>query len=129
MLELKTYRCGEPRRDKKRLLVGTVRYPPRGVKKTDYANLGFYDVWFPLLAPSKELIKIFKSKPPGTKTYAWFKREYKKELKNSLNTRDAVALIAEVAKRLPVSIGCYCEDENYCHRSILLGEIEKNALG
>ncbi|MEE8573774.1 MAG: DUF488 family protein [Thermodesulfobacteriota bacterium] len=121
-----TYRCGGPRRDKKRLLIGTVRYPPRGVKKADYARLGYYDVWFPVLAPSKELIKEFKSREQGTKTYAWFKREYKRELKVSTEARDGIALVAEVAKRLPVSIGCYCEDENYCHRKILLEEILKS---
>ena len=125
-LKLKTYRCGSPQEKDEGLRIGAVRYLPRGVKKKDYAGLGYFDVWFPAVAPSREIIGEFKNTGGTRKDWDRFIRQYRKEM-NHPDARRAVILLAEVAKRTPVSIGCYCEDEKTCHRSVLRKLIEEAA--
>lgn len=126
---LSTYRCTtSPDKSEADLLpaplrLGVVRYLPRAIKKEDYQRLGYFDLWFPLLAPSKELLAAYKEKPSDSKTLRWFKKEYLKEIRRSAETRQAILLIREMALRMAVSIGCYCEDEAECHRSLLYEEI------
>lgn len=131
-LMISSVRFGEPRKKGEGLRIGTVRYLPRGVKKTDLAKKDYFDLWFPTLSPSKELIREYKelcSKNkgaiPGTKEFAWFKRRFLREIKNSPEARHAVTLLNAVAKRTPITIGCYCADEKICHRVILLDLIKK----
>lgn len=131
-LKIKTCRFGEPRKRGEGLRIGTVRYLPRGVKKIYLADKDYFDVWFPLVAPTKELIKSYKAliskgkeTVPTAKEFAWFSRRYLSELKNSPEARHAVELLSAIAKTTPITIGCYCKDENLCHRLILLDAILK----
>ncbi|AOY58181.1 conserved uncharacterized protein, DUF488 [Desulfococcus multivorans] len=103
--------------------IGTVRRPPRGVKKSDYASKNFYDVWFPNLAPSEALLK--EASPLRDET-SWktFKRRFIAEMKSSEAKRD-LDLLAALSHQTHFSIGCYCEDESRCHRSILRELLEK----
>jgi uncharacterized protein YeaO (DUF488 family) len=125
-LTLKTYRCGSPREADEGLRIGVVRYLPRGVRKQDYAHLNYFDVWFPAVAPSKQIISEFKGTAGDRKDWDRFIRQYRREM-NKPENRRAIILLAEVAKRMPLSIGCYCEDEKTCHRSVLRKLIEEAA--
>lgn len=102
---------------------GTVRRPPRGIKKTDYAKLNFYDVWLPNLSPSEALLQKIKS---GDISSGWktFEQRFRAELKqpDKAHLLDALAALSHTAN---FSIGCYCQDEKICHRSILRDELKK----
>ena len=118
-MHLSTYRAGSPRTPGEGLRVGTVRYVPRGVRREDYARLDYFDVWFPLLAPSPALIRWLTSKrEPTDSVWAAFVRRYKQEMRRT-DACQAIALLAEFARRTPIAVGCYCENETRCHRSIL----------
>lgn len=120
--KLRTFRIGTPRKKGEGTRIGTVRFLPRGVKKVDYARLDYFDVWFPLLAPSKKLFQEFRS---GQKTWEQFKKSYRKEMAN-VDCRQAIILLIELAKKTPIAIGCYCEEESYCHRSILYQLVQES---
>jgi uncharacterized protein YeaO (DUF488 family) len=126
-LKLKTYRCGSPRKRGEGLRIGTVRFLPRGVKKKDYASLDYFDVWFPSVAPSGKLIKTIKGKEPDRRNWERFSKQYENELYKSTEGRQALKLLSLIAKKTPIAVGCYCEDEKSCHRSILKKVIEKEA--
>jgi len=111
-------RLGSPRSSKEGVRVGTVRRPPRGVKKKDYAKLDFFDVWLPQLAPSAELLQKAKGWPYDPKLRKLFERRYLRELATGDNSR-LLDLLAALSKNANFSLGCYCEDETICHRSIL----------
>jgi uncharacterized protein YeaO (DUF488 family) len=125
MPEPKTYRCGKIKKGRG-LFIGATRYLPRGVSKADLS--GYFDVWFPLVAPSAKLIKEFKGRPVQAETFKWFGREYKKELSGSPEARHLLELLARVAERLQIHVGCYCEDEGYCHRGLLRDEITRRMV-
>jgi len=127
-IKLRTFRIGTPRNSKEGLRIGTVRFLPRGVKKEDYARLDYFDVWFPLLAPSTDLLKWLKAQEWRTDSVRWskFKDRYVSEM-NKTDARQAIKILAELARSTPLSIGCYCEDESYCHRSILRELIQEAA--
>jgi uncharacterized protein YeaO (DUF488 family) len=127
---LRTFRVGTPRESGEGLRVGTVRYLPRGVKKEDYARLDYFDVWFPLLAPSPELLRWVKSREWPSEQARWskFKERYTAEMKKT-DARQTIKLLAELARATALSIGCYCENESACHRSILWELIESAANG
>lgn len=116
-MTIRIVRLGSPREDGEGLRVGTVRRPPRGVKKEDYARKDIYDVWFPNLAPSEALLKEALG---ATDERAWksFARKFAAELKAPAASKD-LDLLAALSHHTNLSIGCYCEDENRCHRSIL----------
>jgi uncharacterized protein YeaO (DUF488 family) len=122
---LGTFRVGSPRQAGEGLRVGTVRFLPRGVKKEDYSRLDYFDVWFPLLAPSSELLKWLKSRNWPSEQIRWskFRERYLAEMKKT-DARQAIKLLSELARATPLSIGCYCENESACHRSILRELIE-----
>lgn len=122
-LLLTTYRCGEGTALKGVLRIGAVRFLPRGVKKEDYRKKGYFDVWLPILSPEAELIKEFRKDPRA----GWkeFSRKYEKQILSSRDARAVLSLLKETAKHTPVAIGCYCEDESLCHRSILKRLIEE----
>ncbi len=122
-MSIRIVRLGENRTDGEGLRVGTVRRPPRGVKKSEYSSRNLYDVWFPNLSPSEELLK---STFPVESDKEWkkFKRGFLAELKNPERKRE-LELLAALSISSNFSIGCYCEEESMCHRSILKEELEK----
>ena len=97
--------------------IGTVRRPPRGVPKAAFASQNWYDVWFPNLAPSVETMKLGLQASTHAQWSA-FARRYRAEM-NRPGARHDLALLAELSKSSDFSVGCYCEDETRCHRSIL----------
>jgi uncharacterized protein YeaO (DUF488 family) len=97
--------------------IGTVRRPPRGVPKAQYASQNWYDVWFPNLAPSAELLKLGRSaKTDGE--WNVFLRQYRAEMADPEKSR-TLDLLAALSHQTNFSVGCYCADERRCHRSIL----------
>jgi uncharacterized protein YeaO (DUF488 family) len=124
MLKLSTYRFGTPRRRGQGLRVGAVRHLPRGMRKEDYARLNQFDVWFPTVAPSAGLVSWLREDPEAR--WPRFVERYQREMKRP-ESRHAIQLLAEIAKRTPISIGCFCEDESHCHRSILRKLIQQAA--
>jgi uncharacterized protein YeaO (DUF488 family) len=110
-------RLGSPRKTNEGLRLGTVRRPPRGVPKSDYAKRDFYDVWLPNLSPSQELVKEAMS-VENEKSWSNFARKFRSEM-NEPDAGKVLDLLAALSHRTDFSIGCYCEDENRCHRSIL----------
>ena len=110
-------RLGSPRLEGEGLRIGTVRRPPRGVPKAEFATRNFYDVWYPELAPSEELLKAGQA-AKDEKSWRTFVRRYRAEMKTPAN-RHALELFAALSKQTSFSVGCYCEDEQRCHRSIL----------
>lgn len=116
-MAVRIVRLGTPRARGEGLRIGTVRRPPRGVPKSQFASQNWYDVWFPTLAPSMPTMKIaLNAKTPGQ--WATFVRKYKVEMSRP-DARNALALLAALSRRTNFSVGCYCEDESHCHRSIL----------
>jgi uncharacterized protein YeaO (DUF488 family) len=110
-------RLGSPRIPGEGLRVGTVRRPPRGVPKSQFAQLDFYDTWLPNLAPSQELVS-FAQESQGEKSWRTFERRYRAEMKRPEAAR-LLDLLAALSHQSNFSIGCYCENEERCHRSIL----------
>ena len=110
-------RLGSSRSADEGLRIGTVRRPPRGVRKEDYAAKDIYDVWFPNLSPSEALLKEYF---PIDDAAAWrsFKRRFLAEM-NSPDASRVLDLLAALSHQTNLSIGCYCEDESLCHRSLL----------
>jgi uncharacterized protein YeaO (DUF488 family) len=110
-------RLGSPRLDGEGIRIGTVRRPPRGVPKTEFASQNWYDVWFPNLAPSVETMKLAQAaKTPAQ--WAAFTRKYRAEMAMP-EASHAIELLAALSHRSDFSVGCYCEDEAHCHRSVL----------
>jgi uncharacterized protein YeaO (DUF488 family) len=115
-------RLGTPRTASEGLRLGTVRRPPRGVRKSELASRDFYDVWFPNLAPSEELLKALF---PVADDKAWraFSRRFLAEMKAPHASRD-LDLLAALSHQTDFAIGCYCEDASRCHRSLLARLLE-----
>lgn len=116
-------RLGSPRQSHEGLRIGTVRRPPRGVRKEDYASKNIYDLWFPNLAPSEALLKE-ASPVEDEKSWKVFKRKFLAEMKSPQASRD-LDLLAALSHQTNFAIGCYCEDESRCHRSILRTLLEE----
>jgi uncharacterized protein YeaO (DUF488 family) len=110
-------RLGSPRRLHEGLRLGTVRRPPRGVPKADFARLGYYDVWFPNLSPSAELVKEALG-AADHRAWAAFSRKFRREMSEPDRRRE-LDVLAALSHQTNLSLGCYCEDESRCHRSIL----------
>lgn len=114
---IRVVRLGSPREEGEGLRIGTVCRPPRGVRKEEYASKNIYDIWFPNLAPSEELLK--EAKPADdAKSWQTFKRKFLAEMKRPAASKD-LDLLAALSHQTNMAIGCYCEDEARCHRSIL----------
>jgi uncharacterized protein YeaO (DUF488 family) len=121
---VRVVRLGTPRAPDEGLRLGTVRRPPRGVKKEDFARRNFYDVWLPDLAPSASLVTWALSERWTDVRWATFAKRYRAEMREAPAAR-FVVLLAALSAQTNFSIGCYCEDESRCHRSLLrkfLGE-------
>lgn len=115
---IRLVRLGAPRHPDEGLRLGTVRRPPRGVKKKDYASRDFYDLWLPELAPSPKLFSWIKSRPLTDANWRSYTRRYLAEMKRS-EARHLIQLLAALSAHTNFSVGCYCEDESRCHRSLL----------
>lgn len=116
-MAIRIVRLGTERSEGEGVRVGTVRRPPRGVPKSEFASRNWYDVWFPNLAPSVELMKLGRS-ASSEKEWAAFARKYRAEMKDS-EKRRVLDLLAALSRDSDFAVGCYCEDETRCHRSIL----------
>jgi uncharacterized protein YeaO (DUF488 family) len=110
-------RLGSARDRDEGLRLGTVRRPPRGVPKADFARLDYYDVWLPELSPSGELVKKAQS-AADERAWAAFRRKYRQEMSAAPASR-ILDLLAALSHSANLSVGCYCEDERRCHRSVL----------
>ncbi|HKH44828.1 MAG TPA: DUF488 family protein [Thermoanaerobaculia bacterium] len=110
-------RLGSDRAPGEGLRIGTVRRPPRGVPKSEFAAQNWYDVWFPNLAPSPETVKMALT---ATTEREWetFVKKYKSEMATPDNSR-TLGLLAALSHQTNFSVGCYCADESRCHRSVL----------
>ena len=116
-MPIRIVRLGTPRANNEGLRIGTVRRPPRGVPKEKFASENWYDVWFPNLAPSLETMKQAQAAETPAQWNA-FVRKYRTEMGTPENSR-TIALLAALSQQANFSVGCYCEDESRCHRSIL----------
>ena len=116
-MAIKIVRLGSPREVGEGLRVGTVRRPPRGIPKSEYASRDIYDVWFPNLSPSEELLKAGKA-AEDERSWSIFKKRFRAEMSRPDAKRD-LDLLAALSRQTNLSIGCYCKDESRCHRSIL----------
>lgn len=114
---MRVVRLGSPRAPDEGLRIGTVRRPPRGVPKAEFVHGNWYDVWFPNLAPSPETIKLAQAAATPAQ-WADFARRYKAEMATP-ESAHALELLAALSHQTNFSVGCYCEDESRCHRSIL----------
>ena len=115
-MTIRIVRLGSPRSGSEGLRIGTVRRPPRGVPKAEYASRDLYDVWFPNLSPSEALLKV--SAPADQASWKKFRRGFLAEMKRP-EARHDLELLAALSHTANCSVGCYCEDESRCHRSIL----------
>ena len=110
-------KLGTPRKPNEGLRLGTVRRPPRGVPKTEFAKRDFYDVWLPNLSPSPQLVTL-ALKSPDEKSWKMFQRKFRAEM-NKPDAARLLDLLAALSHQTNFSLGCYCEDEARCHRSVL----------
>jgi uncharacterized protein YeaO (DUF488 family) len=116
-MSLRIVRLGSPRAPDEGTRIGTVRRPPRGVPKSEFSRQNWYDVWFPVLAPSVETMKLGQAAETPAQWTAFVKR-YRKEMA-APEAVQALALLAALSKDSNFSVGCYCEDEAHCHRGVL----------
>ena len=123
-MAIRVVRLGSPRTRGEGLRLGTVRRPPRGVPKSEYASRDFYDLWLPELAPSDPLVKLALRARDG-RAWATFVRRYRSEMKRPAANR-LLALLAALSRGADLSVGCYCADETRCHRSVLKALLEEH---
>ena len=123
-LQFRTVQLASARQPGEGLRIGTVRRPPRGVPKSQYRERNLLDVWLPILAPSQALLTAFLKTELSPKS---FFRRYRAEMAQT-EPRQVIQLLAELAQRTALSIGCFCDDESRCHRAIL-AELIREAAG
>ncbi len=116
-MAIRVVRLGSPRLPDEGLRIGTVRRPPRGVPKAEFAKRDFYDVWLPTLSPSAETVKLGLSADTD-RDWARFIKRYRAEMAKP-EPGAILNLLAAMSKHANFSVGCYCEDESRCHRSVL----------
>jgi uncharacterized protein YeaO (DUF488 family) len=116
-MAVRVVRLGSARAKDEGIRIGTVRRPPRGVPKTEFASQNWYDVWFPNLAPSVETMKLGQAAQTPAQ-WAAFTRKYRAEMATPENAR-TIELLATLSRQTNFSVGCYCENEAHCHRSVL----------
>jgi uncharacterized protein YeaO (DUF488 family) len=115
---IRIVRLGSPRAKGEGLRLGTVRRPPRGVPKAEFASRDFYDVWLPEVAPSEELVKEARQAEDRPAAWQSFVRRYRSEMKRP-EASHVLDLLAALSHGAELSLGCYCADETRCHRSVL----------
>jgi uncharacterized protein YeaO (DUF488 family) len=116
-MTMRVVRLGTPRHSEEGVRLGTVRRPPRGVPKSEYASRDFYDAWLPELAPSPELMKLGKA-VESDEDWNTFAKKYRAEMAVP-ERRRLLDLLAVLSHGSQISVGCYCEEESRCHRSLL----------
>jgi len=114
---------GSPREPQEGLRIGTVRRPPRGVPRAEFASRDYYDTWLPLLSPSVDLMKQAQvaqalEGAAADKAWAAFTRKFRAELEGGEAAR-VLDLLAAMSQHTNLAVGCYCDDEARCHRSVL----------
>jgi uncharacterized protein YeaO (DUF488 family) len=117
-MPIRVVRLGTERARGEGLRIGTVRRPPRGVAKADYAVRNYFDVWLPELAPTAELVAAAQSRPWTPARWQSFARRYRRQLQ-APGPRRLIELLAALSATTDFAVGCYCEDASRCHRSIL----------
>ena len=119
-MPLRIVRLGTPRAPHEGLRLGTVRRPPRGVPKSEFASRDFYDVWLPALSPSPELVtEALQAAATGDeRRWARFVKRFRAEMKEP-GAAHLLDLLAALSHSTQLSLGCYCPDEAHCHRSVL----------
>lgn len=116
-MTIRIVQLGSPRTPEEGLRLGTVRRPPRGVRKSEYAAKNFYDVWLPLLSPSAELLKQWQAAKQGS-DITTFKKRFTREMR-APDAGRLLDLLAALSHHSNLALGCYCKDEARCHRSVL----------
>ena len=119
-MSVRVVRLGTPRHPAEGVRIGTVRRPPRGVRKEDYAARDYFDLWLPELAPSAPLVSWALAQPFTPRRWEDFARRYRREMGQPA-AQHLIAVLAALSSRTNFSVGCYCEDETRCHRSLLKG--------
>ena len=122
-MAIRIVKLGSPRANDEGLRLGTVRRPPRGVPKSDFAKRNFFDVWLPTLSPSDALVTQGLA-AKDLKDWKKFEKAFLKEMNRSDASR-VLDLLAALSHQTNFSVGCYCEDENRCHRSVLKALLQK----
>jgi len=116
-MTLRVVRLGSPRVPQEGTRLGTVRRPPRGVPRTEFARRNWYDVWFPVLAPSVATMKLGLN-AENDRQWTAFSRKYRAEMSAAAPSQ-SLDVLAALSQHANFSVGCYCEDESRCHRSLL----------
>lgn len=116
-MAVRIVQLGSSRERDEGLRIGTVRRPPRGVRKSEFASRNYYDMWLPNLAPSEELFKAGRAAKDERAWRSFFKR-YRSEMNRQENSR-VLDLLAALSHQTNFSVGCYCDNEQHCHRSVL----------
>ena len=116
-MTLRVVRLGSPRVPQEGTRLGTVRRPPRGVPRAEFARRNWYDVWFPVLAPSVATMKLGLN-AENDRQWAAFSRKYRAEMSAAVPSQ-SLDVLAALSHHANFSVGCYCEDESRCHRSLL----------
>jgi uncharacterized protein YeaO (DUF488 family) len=122
-MAVRVVRLGTPRRRGEGLRIGTVRHPPRGIPKSEHAARNWYDVWFPELAPSAQTVKLAQA-ASNERQWASFVKKYRAEM-GAPDKRRILDLLAAMSRQSNFSVGCYCEEESRCHRSVLRTLLEE----
>jgi len=123
-MPIRIVQLGAARAQGEGLRLGTVRRPPRGVPRSEFASRNFYDVWLPDLAPSEALVKQ-ALQAEDDRAWRAFERRYRAEMRRPEPAR-LLALLAALSHQTNLSVGCYCEDEARCHRSVLRSLLEEH---
>jgi uncharacterized protein YeaO (DUF488 family) len=123
---MKRFYIGSARAPGEGLRIGAVRYPPRGVRKEDYARENCFDVWMPVLAPSRRLMAGRKKLHRCDSTsWHWFFESYEREMRTDTSARQTIEMLAMLSRRTPISVGCNCSEGTWCHVSVLLRLLEE----
>jgi len=125
-MAIRIVQLGQPRHRNEGLRLGTVRRPPRGVPKAEFATRDYYDVWLPQLSPSADLVKLALDAQAEGDEKAWrdFVKRFRAEMKES-DAAHLLDMLAALSHQTNFALGCYCEDEVHCHRSVLRALLEE----
>jgi uncharacterized protein YeaO (DUF488 family) len=124
-MAIRIVRLGSPREPGEGTRLGTVRHPPRGVRRADYARKDYFDIWIPELAPSARLLAWARAGRLVDQRWATFARRYRREMARPA-CRQLISLLAALSASSDFSVGCYCEDERHCHRWLLRELLEES---
>ena len=117
-MAIRVVRLGTPRTKNEGPRLGTVRRPPRGVRKADFARRDYYDQWLPLLSPSQPVVARAMAQPWTEARWKRFVKDYRREM-GAPAPRQMIELLARLSHHVDFAVGCYCEREDRCHRSVL----------